>query len=385
MNGTPNEQQITDALRGIADAGGPPDEAAAWAQVQRSIAADRTDQRRRRILLGGVGLAAAGAAAALVLVLGTGDGREAVEVGPADGSTTTTSTANDVVPVEPSTTSTSAPPVGGGLPTNPLAVVVQDEGGTSRLDLYDADTGALVTGGLAESVFSISDVSVLDDGTVVYTEELGDSSTVRIVPWDGSADPVTPYGLELDIRAGTFGPDGQVLYFVEQGVTRPEGRIGIVGGDGGDIRYLEWAEDEDDFFLTQGRIDDLELSPDGTRLVFTSSYEGEEIRVVDLDAASLSESTAIDAGVAPSWLGDGRIAFSSFCCYPEFTEPRTVQLTTVDGSSTTGLTTIEGVAVAAAGDRLAVATTDGRALVLDTFESDPRPIEVDGTAVDVGL
>lgn len=383
----PNEQQIRDALRGVADTGGPVDEGAAWASIQRGVQADERSSRRR-LLLGGTGLAIAGAAAALVLVVGTGDDEEAVEVGPAAEATTTSSTSTTgvhSVPIRPEATTTTAVPSGGGLPAHPLAVAVQLDGGTTRLDLYDADTGALVTQGLAETTFSFDDLEVLADGTVVYTEELGDSSTVRLVPWDGSAEPVTPYGLELDIRSGTFDANGEVFFFVEQGVERPQGRIGILGGDGGDIRYLEWADGEEDFFLTQGRIDDLELSPDGEQLVFTSNYEGEEVRVVDVDASSLSDSVSVFAGTDPAWLGDGLLVVRS-CCYPEFDEPKTLHEVRVNGDEVEQPFADEAVAVAAdIVDRVAVALPDGTISVTTGTGEPVASIDPDGTPLQLGL
>ena len=377
MNDSPSrdEQQIRDALRGIAEAGGPPDEASAWNRVQRGIAVDRTG-RNRRILLGGAGLAVAGAAA-LVLVLGTGDDQEAVEVGPAAETTTTTTAARGEGTAS--------------MPARPLAVVVQLEG-VQRLDLYDADTGELVVQGLAESPFSISDVSIHGE-SVLYTEELGDSSTVRGIRWDGSAGPSTPFGIPEDeeTRSGVLSPDQTTFAYVEQGVTRTEGRIGLVDTATNEVRYLEWDEAEDDFFLTQGRIDDLAFNADGTRLAFVSTYEGEEIRVVDLDAATLGESIGIAAGVDPAWFGTAAFLYSSSCCYPEFDQPRELRSAVAVRAGSEpdhgDLGAPVSVATLIGGDDefvlVAIATTDG--LVEVRLDGPRTTITVEGTAIEVGL
>lgn len=401
MNLPPNDptaERIRAALQGVAEAPGRPDEAAAWDRITGGIARDAAAGARRRRLLGGAGLTVAGAAAALVLVLGTGDDQEAVEVGPADGSTTTEAPASTTTaPAGEAATSSTAPvdpstrpiEVLGDLPEHPLAVVVADEAaGVHRLDLHDADTGELVVRNLASSFHSLSEVSVLDDGTVVYTEEFGDSSTVRMAAWDGSSGPTTPFDLDVDMRAGTFSPDGATFAYVEQGVTRPRGRIGLVPTDGGgDIRYLEWAEDEDDFFLTSGRIDALAFSPDGTRLAFTSSYEGTEVLVVDLDAASLSEATVVGDGLGPVWTDGGGVVAIRFCCYPDFGDRGALVRISVDSPET-------GTSIGEDDDLLAVAIDGGRVATVSASRgvevgeqqgTARSPVAVDGTPVEVGL
>jgi hypothetical protein len=392
MNDTPNdEQQIRDALRGLADHGGPPDEAAAWDRVQQRVTADRTG-RNRKLLLGGAGLAVASAAAALVLLVGMGDDQEAVETGPAAESTTTTTAA---AVVDPTTTTTGTPSVPGradDLPAHPLAVVVQDEAGTSHLHVYDADTGALVVRDLATSIFGYSDLSIVGD-TLYFTEEGGDSETVRAVPLDGSATPVTPFGIPAQevesTRAGTLSPDGATFAYVEQGVLRPEGRIALLEVATGDVRYLEWSDDEDDVFLTQGRIDDLAWSPDGARLAFVSSYEGSDIRVIDLDAASLSESDGVELGSSPAWLDDQGLLFVRDCCYPDFEEPREVQLVGVGVDLGGASYSVGASGVASGHGSFAMAELAGGVTVVrndgDIRSDDVFHFDVEGTVLEVGV
>ena len=322
-----NEQQIRAAMRGIAEADPAPDEAAAWQTIRSGIEAEQRSGRLRTIL-GVSGLAIAGAAAALVLITSTGDDREAVEVIPADTSTTT----DNVVPAT-STTVTTAPTetsgaaaVLGPLPARPVAVVVAVDGGpSSRLDLYDADTGQLVVRDLARSEFGIDEISIVGE-TIYFTEEFGDSSTVRMVAWDGSAGPATPFDLDTETNGGTLSPDGSEFAYVRHGVTIPQASIGIIDTASGEQRTLAWASDDEDFFHTNGSIHGLQWSPDGDRLLFTSSYEGSEVLAVDADAASLSEATPFElAAFGAHWLSDDTVIGVRFCCYPDFAEPAEVQ------------------------------------------------------------
>lgn len=388
-----NEQQIRDALRGVAEATGRPDEAAAWERISGEIAREAAAAGRRRWLLGGAGLAIAGAAAALVLVLGTGDDHEAVEVGPAAESTTT-ATVDQVTTTSapaPEVTSTTidvdgtgaAPEVLADLPEHPLAVVVQLEPeGVQRLDLYDADTGELVVRGLAQSFFSIDEVSIEGD-TVFYTEEFGDSSTVRMIPWDGSGGPTTPFDLDSEgTNGGTMSPDGSTFAFVEHGVTRPTARIGLVDTQTGSIRYIEYTSEEDQDAL--GSMRDLELSPDGTRLAFTKTYEGSGVYVLDIEATSLNDAVAVATGYHPAWLDDETILAIHFCCYPDFAEPQELEAADASGGGTEpfGATPVPADAISIDGG-LVARVSDGSLVV--TVGGVERDVLVNGRAVDVGL
>lgn len=392
----PNEQQIRDALRGVAESGGQPDEAAAWNRIATGIAADGS-ARRRRVLLGGAGLAIAGAAAAFVVVAATSGDEEAVEVGPAAESTTTsiesttTESTAPVVVVEPTTTSVPADDDLAGLPEHPVVVVVAVGEEGSRLDLYDGDSGELVVQNLAEvgDFGSLYDVSI-EGGTIYYTDEFGDSSQILSVPWDGSSTPVVPFGLptneEEATSGGTMSPDGSMFAFIEEGVTRPRGRIGIVEVATGSIRYLEWAADEDDFFLTEGSLRGLRFSPDGSRLAFVSTYEGEEVRVVDLAATTLSDSVAVTAGSHPDWLDDGRLLVVRSCCFPDFDEPAELRVVEIGGDGQgTDLGFGEAVSLAVDGSFVVAVQEDGTVIALDYGDESSRTIQVDGRALDVGL
>jgi dipeptidyl aminopeptidase/acylaminoacyl peptidase len=313
-----DDDVIRTALHAVAEAPGEPDADAAWARIHDRIEAARPRVARRRVGVALAALAAAGAAAAaLVVVAGQDDGREAVELVPADTATT------DVAPTTeaPSTTVLDATGTPLELPARPLAVVV-DADGTQRLDLYDADTGEVVMRDLASSAHSISDVSFGADGTVYFTEEFGDSSTVRMVVWDASAGPTTPFDLEDQTSSPAMSPDGSTFAFVNQGVTTDGGRIGLVDTATGEVRYLDWAPDEDDFFLTNGTIDGLEWSPDGSQLIFTVSYEGSEVRILDAGMESLSEAHFTDLyGFDAHWSDSNVVTVLRECCYPDFLEP----------------------------------------------------------------
>jgi dipeptidyl aminopeptidase/acylaminoacyl peptidase len=304
-----NEQQVRDALHRIAETGGAPDEGAAWERIAARVGAEHGATSRRRWYLGLGGLAVAGAAAAAFVVLAGDDDREAVDVRPP---ATEPDPAGTTV-VAPTTTT---PP---GLPARPLAVVFagpspEEFGGIA---VYDADTGELVHAPVGPTPFSYGDVSITSDGTLWFTQETGDTSSVVRVAW-GSDTLEVPFGSET--RAPAVSPDGSTVAFVHDGVTVERPSIRIVDLASGAVRReLFWADDEEDFFLTGGSMSGLEWSPDGRRLLFVSSYEGSEVRVLDADATTLSDSTQLV--VADSfhvrWLGDDELILVDTCCYPD--------------------------------------------------------------------
>ena len=365
-----NEQQIRDALRGVAEAGAEPGADAAWQEVSRRIAADRTS-RSRRLVIGGAVAAIAAAAAAFALLANRTDD-EVVRVGPSGQPTVTTT---ECQPAE----------LGSAVPDHPMAVVVQD-GDEQRLDLYDADTCALRQPDLARSPGRITNVSI-DGASLTYTEEVGDTARVRIMTYDRNLLPFTDTRYILDdARSGVS--SGGTMAYVQQGETQGRDRIALWHQPTNTTRYLEWATGEEDRSLTNGRIDDLAFSPDGTRLAFVSGYEGEDdIRVVDLTASSLSESRSLGVAASdPAWTDlDGILAVET-CCHPDFQARG--GLIWIHGLSDTVVSHRPedgAVNIAIDGRLLAVVSTDGTLEVGSQEAGSLRPFEIDGTVVDVGL
>jgi WD40 repeat protein len=317
-----NDQQIRDAFNAVADAPGDPDETAAWTRISTAIEAGDARRRRLRTMIATATLGA-GAAAALVVLAGLGDDREAVEVVPADPPTTT------VPESEPTVSGGNAPagprqPV--TMPEHPMAVVVSVPDGPSRLDLYDADTRQLVVAGLASSFHSISEVSFGSDGAIYFTEESGDSHTVRSVRPDSADPPATPFDAGDETRSPALSPDGSTFAYVHQGITAPEARIGLVDTATGERRFLDWAADEDRFAATSA-VESLEWSPDGSRLLFTVSDEAPVPVVLDAEASSLSEAQPFDIGAYDvHWVSDDEFLALEYCCLPDFSQPRRLLL-----------------------------------------------------------
>jgi WD40-like Beta Propeller Repeat len=306
----------------------PVDEHAAWDRITAGIEADRRRRRRMTVVLGGAGLAATAAAAGLLVLALADDPRpEAVEVGPAATDTTApaTSTPATSVPATklPELTDVPAPvPTSGPVPDHPLLVVRQD-GGVTYLYVLDGDSGELLGTPAIETAFSISDPVITRDGLIAFTRETGDSSHIEMLEW-GSTEP-SVFGDLDETGSPAFSPDGLTFAYVEQGVTIPRASIVFVDvATGQEIRRLTWRDDETDFFRTNGSVGDLEWSPDGSRLLFISSYEGAEALAIEVDAESLSEAvSAVEADVlAVSWSGPDSVVALGWCCYPEYDGPR---------------------------------------------------------------
>jgi hypothetical protein len=347
------EQQIRDALRGVADAPGPADERAAWDAIRTGIERDTGRRRLRNGVLAG-GIALAGAAAAVAIVVAAGDSEQSVEMPPA----------------------TDPPGVVAGLPDRPLGVVVEVDG-TQRLDLYDADTGERVTTGLAESVHSIADVSVAPDGTVYFTEEHGDSSVVQAVPWDGSDDPGTPFGAEAtETSSPALNGDGSLFAYVHAGITVEQPSVVLVDTGSGE----RWSLSVD-----AGRsVRDLHFSPSGDELFLT--LDGAPW-VADASPGGLGQPQPLanpgDGFVADAaFSADFEVVLLDRCCAPAFEGERTFTATGLDGPSPLELPSADGVArfdIEAGDGTMAVVRDDGSLTV------GGRPIEIEGSARDVGF
>jgi dipeptidyl aminopeptidase/acylaminoacyl peptidase len=361
------EHEVRAALQTLADAPGRPDEAAAWDRVQAGIT---TRQRTRRLTVAGIsGAAAAAALVAAVLMLGSDDDRRSVEVGPSGTATTEDDGATTSEPRMPEP----------GFPSRPLAVVVTEggEGGASRLDLYDADTGQLVTQGLASSFHSISEVSFSGDGTVYFTEELGDSSTVRAVVWDGTGEPATPFEAGDETSGPALSPDGSTFAYVHQGVTTDGSEIVLVDTATGDRRALRWAEE--DGASEASSLHGLEWSPDGRRLLFVVvGPEDSTVMVLPADATSLGDAVPVDglSAFRAHWSGPEELVALHECCRPDFAEPKELRRVSLDGASTT----IDGAGAPTdfdvdASGTIAIARAEGTVAL----------VAPDGTVTDIAL
>jgi hypothetical protein len=345
------EQQIREALRGAAEAPGPADEQAAWRAIQARVAGD-TGRRGARTALVAVGLAVAGAAAAVAIVAISSDDRQAVDVGPAE----------------------STPIPSAARPERSLAVVVEIDG-VQRLDLYDADTGALVTEGLAESPHSISDVSVSDDGTVAFTEEFGDSSTIRTVWWDGSSPPVTPYDLEgAETSSPALTVDGTRVAYVHQGITVPRPSIVVVDTETGE----QWAVEAEASIRS---ISDLAYSPSASELFFVADGQP---WVMDTTAEAPINARTLEDGT-DGFVVDGH--FSADFEVIVLTDEPAFAAVTLDGPSPVQLPAAEGVVAFDVNreETMVLVREDGTVTVAGQLgRGEPLPIRVEGRALDVG-
>jgi hypothetical protein len=347
------EQQIRDALRGAAEAPGPADEQAAWRAIQARVAGE-AGRRGARTALVAVGLALAGAAAAAVIVT-AGDDGQPVEVGPAD-----TTLGNLPQP-----------------PLRPIAVVVEVDG-TQRLDLYDADTGALVTAGLAESAHSLSDLSITSDGTVYFTQESGDSTEVRAVSWDGSDSPRSPLPSHTDSSSMTR--VGSRFAWIRQGFTASQPAVVITDLGADEVWEVDTSA------LGQS-LDSLEFSPAGDQLYFT--VDGAPY-VVDAEpgATPVPLDDGTDDRVIEGHFSAGFEVIELTACCGTDLDQRRFRAVTVDGPGPVDLPAADGVAAFDINPEgtMAVVGEDGSLRLLEQLgRGGDRAIQVEGRAVDVGF
>jgi hypothetical protein len=382
------EPRVRDALSALAARGGAPDEHEAWERITAAIDATGRSAHRRRAMLAVAGLAVAGSAAAAVVGLAmTDDGeRQSVRVvAPASTPTTdrppsteppVTDSDVDTVPSVPPDTGTTGTVVltpqptaaTGPVPAHPLAAVVVDEAvGATTIEVHDADTGELLGTPAGWTGFGYSDASIAADGTLWFEEELGDSSQVVRVAW-GSTEKEVPFGTETGSPA--LSPDGRTLAYVHRGITVERQSVRFVDlATGAQTGELFWADDEADFFNVRGRVGNLEWSPDGSRLLFVSSYEDAAAYLLDpATAGTLSDATPLAGGttVKSHWVGDDRVVVLGTCCYVEYESSRAL-LYEVGGGEPTELS-VPGRPVAVDGrpdGTIAVLTDDGVLHVVD--------------------
>jgi hypothetical protein len=318
-------------------------------------------------VLAGAGLAVAGAAAALLVLLAGDDPEQSVDVGPAGTTTTVFEVPTPPVAVAP------------GFPTHPLAVVVEVDG-AHRLDVYDAESGQRVATGIARSVHSISDVSVMPDGTVFFTEELGDSSVVRAVPWDGSAEPMTPYGAdENDSASPTMSPDGRRFAFISQGITVAQPAVVVIDVADGDRTSVVVS-------AAGARLSNLEFSPGGERLVVLVDGVPWVVDVpVDAPVSGEASMLGSEPVLEVHWSAGDEVLTLTRCCAPSFDGPAQLDSLTVDGPGSFTAVPAEDTAAFDVDARLTYAfVLDDGTVALYGGGLGVRPLEVDGAAVDLG-
>jgi hypothetical protein len=274
----------------------------------------------------------------------------------------------------PSTTPASDPV---GMPGVPLVLAVSD-----RLELWDGETvervRVLTTAGEGRPPvpegYHLGPVS-LGTAAVWFTEYAGPEDRPSIWRLDLATGQRT---LAVDDAAWpAISPDGTRLAYAT-GVGEPPyvglaQQIGIVpvGTDGeSQVIGRHDAEGEPPFPAT---IQNLEWSPDGTRLVFADRYENDLVGVLDPSTSRyLSDAVFLaDENVAPTWVDDETIATGQFCCYAE--EQRPLEYVLSDARSGQVTAPVDGVDEADARPLAMAADPSGRLLVL-TEVTDGNPV-----------
>jgi hypothetical protein len=312
-----SEQDVRDALRTLA--GHEPVRSEAWTRISTAIDADERRRRRMRWgVTGGAGIALAAAASITALaVVDRGDGQ--VEVVPPATEAPTPTTAPTPITAPPPTTApspTAAPaPTTAAQSASASAFVVLTSDGVATLHH--------AVGNTVELASRVGDVSLApnhlyySDANGVWRVRLDGQGREQLLALEPPSFPDVPLA-EVGITT-----DERLLAYTTGGVDTS--RIYVRDLTTGETREWATAPDEEDFFLVQGGKIDLAWAPDGRRLAFVNSYEGNELLVLDTaTAASLSDAVHLGAinYASPSWIDDERLLAVGECCYPEYTEVR---------------------------------------------------------------
>lgn len=287
-----------EALQEFADAGPDPDEDAAWERITSGIRADEGRRRRNRLMAVGSAIAATAAAVVLVASFDTGTD-QAVDVGPA-GPSSSTSRMEDP-------DSQEGTPI--ALPADPLVVTGQN---WSTIHVLDAATGERVStplGSFVEGV-RVHDPTITADGTIYATLHDDRESATSIIrtTWDATGDYETVEFDDLPPDFERFGApavsaDGRTLA-VSVTTSDPDalngpfsyGSLVILDTTTGIARHLSWPTNDERARLAQPA--ELSFSPDGSRLAFlnvhdTDGTEAFDGFVLDVDAESIGEAELV--------------------------------------------------------------------------------------------
>ena len=288
------ERTIEGSLRALAEAGGPPDEDAAWQAIVGRIESDGRRRRRTRYVTAGlIGTAAAAGLVVAVSIGSSQDTAEPIDVGPAESG-------EEPQPTAPPTTE-AAPPDVAGLPQDPIAVVTTDQ---TRVHVVNGETGRVVATpvrGLDGPEWSrdsfLTGAVIGPDGTLYVRIGM---DTLLQTRWDGS-EPLEETSVSEAMRADGQGmgqialsPDGTTLAISSSDGTTDG--IVLADLDTNEHRWIGWPRGDDRSLLAQPQH--LSFSPDGSRLAFvnvhdTDGTEGFEGYVLDVDAATLADGERI--------------------------------------------------------------------------------------------
>ena len=274
-----------------------------------------------------------------------------------------------------------------GLAAGPAAAAFPGDNGrvsfTSTGDLFTVDAGG---DGAPQQLTSTPEPEAQsafapDGARIAYRRRATTSTTDPLQVWvmaaDGSAQHRVSGSDVQDTQPG-WSPDGQQLVFrrTPRGGGNPAGDVWIMRADGTDVRPVILSATADERYPV--------LSPDGTRIAFTSNRDGNdyEIYVAGADGSNpraLTDHPGYDS--APSWSPDGQqIAFERGAVLDD--DPsKDIWVMAADGTGQHQLTATAGVdegpAWAPAGD--AIAFTSGRQGTPDIFRmgvdgSNPQPV-----------
>jgi hypothetical protein len=324
--------QLRSTLRNAANVGLSSDAASSMASGSSAFSPDvvngvlrdgRARRQRRSVAAGGVltGVVALSAVVGLSRLSGNeGRSNEVVPAvsTPSTSATPTSSPATAAAPTSVSPTTLAVSPVASGV--SALALL-----NDTTLVTIDPVSGVQTPAGSlnylpSRMVVDRSTGSTLFGQWVNLSDGYQTIDVVRGLP-DGTQESVVG-----EVTAFALDSTGTRLIYARRGISN-----GPDGGDGASVTERDLVTGKERSWTHPGyalqTINDLNVSPDGSRVAYSASFESAEVFVLDtrIDAANAvlitpnfgAEGSTLDSFNSVDWVDDTTLAVVGRCCYAE--------------------------------------------------------------------